>query len=144
MVCKIGDWNVKYLSGLVFFCGKRAQVFFKFLNVVLFNIFRLIERLFKVFILIQEVLQGGLIFLVKFVMKVDDIVLEILFDFRVSLLFQKCEFIEVDLNGFERGFLLKKVHEVSLFLLEISDLSGEFDEFLLVGGEVTFHGFNKS
>lgn len=52
MVCKIGDWNVKYLSGLVFFCGKRAQVFFKFLNVVLFNIFRLIERLFKVFILI--------------------------------------------------------------------------------------------
>lgn len=77
---------------------------------VLLDSLRLMERLFKLFILVNKILDCIVVFFMQFVMKVNDIGLKVIFDFLVSLLFEFCQFAEIDLDGFEGGLLLKKFH----------------------------------
>ena len=68
------------------------------------------KSFFQFLVLVDKVLNGIVIFFMEFVMKIDDIILKVLFDFLVSLLFEFCKFNEINLYGFECGLLLKKFH----------------------------------
>lgn len=89
---------------------------------ILFDSLRLMERLFELFILINKILDCIVVFFMQFVMKIDDIGLKVFFDFLMSLLFELCQFAEINLNGFECCLLLKKFHQMRLFLLKVIDL----------------------
>lgn len=89
--------NIKYLSRLVFFSWKRIKVLLKLVYMVLFKCLRLIERLFEFFILIEEIFNCRVVLIMKFVMKSYDIFLKVLLYFLVSLLFEYCKFVKINL-----------------------------------------------
>jgi hypothetical protein len=102
-----------------------------------------IDLLFHLFVLFFEGLDSLCVFLVDFIMKLDNILIEVFFDSLLGLFFERGKLLEINLNRFESGFLFQEVHEVLLLLLEIGDLAFEFDELLLVGGKVVFHLFDE-
>lgn len=102
-----------------------------------------LDILFHLFVLFFEGFDGLCIFLMDFIMKLDNILVEVFFDSLLGLFFKRGEFLEINFDRFESSFLFQKVHEVLLLLLEVGDLTFEFNELLLVGGKVVFHLFDK-
>ncbi len=97
-----------------------------------------LEIFFELFVLVLEGFDGVRIFGVDFIVELDNVLVEVLLDFLLGFEFEGGKLLEVDFDGFEGGLLVEEVEEVLFLLVEVGYLSFEFDQFLLVRGEVVF------
>lgn len=97
-----------------------------------------LDIFFELFVLVFEGLDGVCIFGVDFIVELDNVLVEVLLNFLLGFEFEGGELLEVDFDGFEGGLLVEEVEKVLFLLVEVGYLSFEFDQLLLVRGQVVF------